>query len=106
MTEQFLWTHLPYCIEYLDVNKYIILNRNHTPIGTTNNDYVNYNTHPSVVYIRITKKQAKKLSYNGESALGTIFLFNNPDDLLNNPKAFKDYMKRLKLLAKLKYVYI
>ena len=99
MTQPICYTHFPYCIKQLGTDRYIILNRNYKPLGQTSFDYIDYRKHPSIVHMKITEKQAAKLSYNSTSELKCIYLFDNTDTLLKNPQAFNNYTARLKLLA-------
>ena len=99
MTQNIFCTHLPYCIMHIDNDRYIILNRNYKPLGQTSFDYVDYKKHPSVIHIKITEKQAKKLSYDGLIKSDCIYFYDNSDTVLRNPQAFNDYVARLKLLA-------
>jgi hypothetical protein len=93
------YTHFPYCIQHLGGDKYIILNRNYKPLGQTSFDYVDYEKHPSVIHMKITKKQATKLSYDGLIKSDYIYFYDNSDKVLRNPQTFNDYIVRLKLLA-------
>ena len=93
------YTHFPYCIQHLGGDKYIILNRNYKPLGQTSFEYVDYNKAPSVVCLKITEKQAKKLSYDGLIKSDCIYFYDNSDTVLRNPQAFNDYVARLKLLT-------
>lgn len=99
MTQNIFCTHLPYCIMHIDTDRYIILNRNYKPLGQTSFDYVDYRKHPSVIHMKITEKQAIKLSYDGFIKSDCIYFYDNSDTVLRNTQAFNDYIARLKLLA-------
>ncbi len=99
MNQTLFYTHFPYCIQHLCGDRYIILNRNYKPLGQTSFEYVDYNKDPSVVRMKITTKQAEKLSYKGKVESDTIWLYDNIYNTFRNPQAFNDYVARLKLLA-------
>jgi len=42
-------THLPYCIQATADGKWLVLNRNYKPVGTTSKDWVDYDSHPDRV---------------------------------------------------------
>lgn len=102
MTTELMYTHLPYCIKHLGNKQYIILNRNYKPLGTTNPEWTNYATHPSVVKMNITAKQAAQLSWNNSPDTENIYLYENASATLANSTKFSEYMTRLGRLAKLK----
>lgn len=101
MNQTLFYTHFPYCIQHLGGGRYIILNRNYKPLGQTSFEYVDYNKDPSVMYLKITKKKAEKLSYNGKIESDTIWLYENTYNTLRTPQEFNKYVTRLKLLATL-----
>lgn len=94
------YTHFPYCIRHLEGDRYIILNRNYKPLGQTSFEYVDYNKHPSVVHLKITEKQAEKLSYDGLIKSDYIYFYDDKEQILSNPTAFNNYMSKVKLLVK------
>lgn len=96
-----MFTHFPYCIKHVGNNNYIILNRDYKPLGTL--DWVDdYEAHPSVIHVRITKQQAMKLSYTQSDDVNVIYLYKNMQDLLKNKKLFDEYLNRLNVLAHIK----
>ena len=99
MNQTLFYTHFPYCIQHLCGDRYIILNRNYKPLGQTSFEYVDYDKDPSVVRMKITTKQAEKLSYKGKVESDTIWLYDNIYNTFRNPQVFNDYVARLKLLA-------
>ena len=102
MTTELMYTHLPYCIKHLGNKQYIILNRNYKPLGTTNPEWTNYATHPSVVKMNITAKQAAQLSWNNSPDTENIYLFQNAAATLASSVKMSEYITRLGKLAKLK----
>lgn len=62
---------------------------------------MDYNKDPSVVRMKITTKQAEKLSYKGKVESDTIWLYENTYNTFRNPQEFNNYVTRLKLLATL-----
>lgn len=98
---ELIFTHFPYCVKHLEGDQYIILNRDYKPLGTT--DWVeDYATHPSVTTLKITKKQATKLSYRNSDDLEIIYLFEDTPKLLGDRKLFAEYLSRLEILARIK----
>ena len=101
MMQQIVYTHLPYCIRHLGGDRYILLNRNYKPLGQTSLKNVDYDSHFSVVRMRITKKQAIQLSYNQSDDIENICLYKSTPDVLSDIQEFDSYFNRLKILAKL-----
>lgn len=100
MKKELLYTHFPYCIQHLDSDRYIILNRDYKPLGTET--FVDYASHSSVIKINMTKRRAEKLSYNHSDNTECIYLFENTRGTLLSGKNFSEYLARLAELAKIK----
>lgn len=100
MKKELMYTHFPYCIQHLDKDRYIILNRDYKPLGTE--AFSDYVSHSSVIRINMTKKRAVKLSHNHSDNIERVYLFENTPGTLSDRKKFSEYMARLAELAKMK----
>ncbi|MFA7278620.1 MAG: hypothetical protein WC100_00830 [Sterolibacterium sp.] len=96
------WTHFPYCLQRLKDGRYIILNRRYKPIGNQGTNWVDYETDPTVVKIRMTKATAKKLSWKGSEDVEVIHLYNDGCIPTNGAAHMTAYCKRLAILMALK----
>lgn len=92
----------PYCIDRLKDGRYIVLNRNYKPLGISTKDWVDYETHPSALSIKLTEEQAASLSWNGSTDLNRIYLFSDVCPPTGSSSAMNDYQARLSLLMTLK----
>ena len=95
-------THLPYCVRRLNDGKYILLNRNYKPLGIQTNEWVIYEDHPSRVALKITPSIAKKISWDNNENIDTIFLYNDGCTPTSSDSNMNSYLKRLGFLAGLK----
>lgn len=93
---------LPYCLTRQPDGRYVVLNRNYKPVGMRTQDYLTYADFPVLLRIKgLGKTAARKLSFNGNENLDSIYLYNDacvPTDSTVNMVA---YLERLKVLASL-----
>jgi hypothetical protein len=73
-------THFPYCIQKTKDGKWLVLNRLYKPLGTTSNEWVDYDNHPD------------RLAINSRSiaALRKLAVYDIPD-VPNDPGLFFFY---------------
>lgn len=94
---------LPYCIQQIEKNKYVVLNREYKPLGFKTTQIVKYEDYPIVVEIKgLTKSKIAKISHNGSEDKRNIYLYDDgcvPTSTVDN---MKKYLERLAILAKLK----
>ncbi|MGV1867953.1 MULTISPECIES: hypothetical protein [unclassified Rhizobium] len=64
-TYSFRQLMLPYCIEDLEDGWFLFLNRRYKPIGQMNDEWVDYQQHPSKVIIKkLTSAKARSIGLN------------------------------------------
>ncbi|MBN3807177.1 hypothetical protein GXB81_29675 [Paraburkholderia sp. Ac-20336] len=97
--KDFRWVFMPYCLQRLSNGRYIILNRDYKPLGTTSPDWVEYETHPSAVRMSITAKTAASLSTHGKPDTDRIFLYDDGSSPANGAEQMRAYMEKLSRLA-------
>ena len=98
--------HLPYCLKKQSDGKYIVLNREYKPIGFKTRDRVDYEKYPiAVKFKRFTAKTAATLSWSGSANVNSIFLYNDGCVPTKGAKNMRDYLKKLEILAKLRFAY-
>ena len=95
-------THFPYCVQRLKNGRYIVLNRRYKPLGVLSNEFVDYESHPSSVSIRMTKATAMKLSWKGSDNVDVIHLYNDGCIPTNGAAHMTAYTKRLAVLMSIK----
>lgn len=100
----FSHTQLPYCLQKTTDGKWLALNRRYKPIGTTNLDWVDYNTHPN--RLKIDEKVIGEITQLAPCAHpdmpdepGIIYLFAGDPTPFTSDLDWARYTKLLKLVA-------
>jgi uncharacterized protein (UPF0248 family) len=98
---EFRKIYLPYCLKKQDDGSFIVLNRNHKPIGFTTNEDLVYEDYPISARIKgLTEKAIKKIAYNGVMTDdGFITLYNDACIPTKSKANMQKYLERLELLA-------
>lgn len=96
------WAFMPYCIQRLADGRSILLNRSYKPVGMLSSDWVNYESHPSAIKVKITAATAKKLSATGSDDLDRIYLYNDGCVPTHDSASMRAYQERLAVLMALK----
>lgn len=95
--------HLPYCIERQSDGTYVVLNREHKPLGFKTGRHLDYAAYPISVKLRgLGAVTTAKISYNGSSDLSRIYLYNDGCIPTRSSTHMAAYLKRLAQFAKLK----
>ena len=103
MYREFLWTLLPYCLDRQDDGSYAVLNRSYKPVGFNTSERVDYSAHPVCVKLRgLGPAIARRLSCHGHDDLDRIYLYHDGCVPTRSPDAMESYLKRLRILARLK----
>ncbi|WP_321868635.1 hypothetical protein [Paraburkholderia tropica] len=97
--KDFRWVFMPYCLQKLPDGRYIILNRDYKPLGTTSREWVDYETHPSAVRMNISSKTAASLSTHAKPDTDQIFLYDDSSSPVHGAQQMRDYMEKLSRLA-------
>ncbi len=90
---------LPYCIQQIADGRYVVLNRNYKPLGFRTRDWVDYGDY--AVPLRITAKQAEKLSYEGSPNTSFVCFYNDGCIPTASVMHMRAYLDRLAAFAKL-----
>lgn len=94
---------LPYCIKRQDDGRYAILNREYKPVGFWTRAYVTYEDYPTLVRIKgLTLARAVKISYDGDTSVDSIFLYNDGCIPTHSAANMTAYLARLAVLAELR----
>ena len=95
--------YLPYCLLKHDSGGYLILNRDYKPLGFSTTKHLTYEDYPiEAKFLRMSKTTAAKLSYEKSDNLDRIFLYNDGCIPTSSEQNMKQYLEKLKILAKLK----
>ncbi len=82
---------LPYCAQKLKNGSYILLGRDHKPVGCLETRWSKWEEHPIVYEVEgLTPKMAAQLSWNRNSNVERIYFYNAAADL----GAAKSILKR------------
>lgn len=101
--EDFRAVYMPYCIDRMKDGKYVVLNRTYRPLGFITHDHIRYDEYPiAAEFTKLGEKTAAKLSWNGNTDLSRIYLYNDSTNPLRSDENMANYLERLKILAKLK----
>lgn len=92
----------PYCIQRVGDDRYLFLNRNHKPLGVQSSDFVEYETHPTVMNVKITPAVAQKASWNGSEDVDRIYFYNSSCIPTSGVEHMRAYLDRLAVLMALK----
>ena len=93
----------PYCLDKQPDGRYVVLNREYKPIGFKTREHIKYENYPIDVELKgIGSATAAKLSYKGDSNTDRIYLYNDDCVPTENAEHMKNYLERLKSLARLK----
>lgn len=93
----------PYCLDKQPDGRYVVLNREYKPIGFKTRENVKYEDYPICVELKgIGSATAAKLSYKGDLNTDKIYLHNDGCVPTESTEHMKNYLERLKILAKLK----
>lgn len=93
----------PYCLDKQPDGRYVVLNREYKPIGFKTREHIKYDDYRVCVELKgIGSATAAKLSYKGDSNTDRIYLYNDGCVPTKSNEHMKNYLERLKILAKLK----
>lgn len=101
MFGQFRSDFLPYCLDQIGKDTYVVLNREYKPLGLITHDFVRYEDY-AVQIKGITALKASKLSARGSDDRSRIYLYNDGCKPESRAEHAKAYFKRLEILLKLK----
>jgi hypothetical protein len=93
---------LPYCLDRQPDGRYVVLNRKYKPVGFLTKDHIEYSDYPICVKFKgLGEITAAKISFNGDSNMDRIYLYNDGCIPTNSSEYMADYLRRLEILAKL-----
>lgn len=105
MENTLLGTHLPYCLLRQPDGRYAVVNRRYKPVGMTTPkaEWIDYAAHPCLLELRgLTEAAARDISWNADTSLDRIYLYNDGTDPLSSAAHWDAYAQRLHRLGKLK----
>lgn len=97
-------THFPYCIQKTKDGKWLILNRNYKPLGSTGKEWVDYDNHPDRMPInsRAIAELRKLAVYDipdKPDDPGVFFFYKDGSMPTASDSDWQRYSKILQLLA-------
>ena len=96
-TQEFRWWFLPYCLEKIENNKYVVLNRAYKPLGLLTNERVDYDLY--AVKIRMTAEMAKSLSFSQNTDVDKVYLYDDSCVPTSGSGHMTKYLERVAKLA-------
>jgi len=93
---------LPYCIDRQEDGSYVVLNRDHKPIGFFTYGIADYDKYPIQYRLKwLTAAIAKKISHKGSDDLSRIYLYDDGCNPANGKAAdWEAYQRRLQVLSR------
>jgi hypothetical protein len=93
---------LPYCLDKQPDGRYVVLNRKYKPVGFLTKEHIEYPDYPICVKFKgLGEITAAKISFNGDSNMDRIYLYDDGCIPTNSSEYMADYLRRLEILAKL-----
>ncbi len=94
-------THFVYCVKRIEDGRYVLLNRHYKPLGTVDRStWVNYEDH--AIKLRMTQKIANSISWEENTSVENIFLYNDGCIPTTSTENMESYLKKLAILMKKK----
>lgn len=95
---------LPYYLQRMPDGKYVVVNRNHKPVGFRTDSHIEYDEFPvAVKFLGLGPETAKKLSVHNDPNLSRIYLHDGAKKApAYGGEALEAYIKRLRILMDLK----
>ena len=94
--------YLPYCLKKQEDGTYLVLNREHNPVGFNTKDHIVCEEYPvSSRLMGIGAATAKKLSYDESESTECIYLYNDRCVPTHSSENMNAYLRKIKILAKL-----
>jgi hypothetical protein len=102
----FRYVYLPYCLQKQPNGGYVVLNRDHKPLGFATDNFITYDEFPVTAKIEgITSKLAKQLSYDNSDDVDMIYLYTNDTNPVLSAENMRAYSDKLALLATLQVMF-
>lgn len=98
-------THFPYCLQKTRDGKWLVLNRNYKPVGTTSKEHVDYDAHADRLNIdNGTIAALRKLAVlniaDGADDPGLFYFYRDDSMPTESASNWNRYAKILELLAR------
>jgi hypothetical protein len=100
MSVPFAKVFLPYCVERVDGDLWVVLNRGYKPLGHANRDWVDYRAH--AVRMRLTQKAMQQIDCQGRIGPERVWLYDDGCVPTTSAAAWQAYQARLARLAAVK----
>lgn len=96
-------TQLPYCLQKTGDGRWLLLNRNYKPLGTTNKEWVDYDTHPDRLKLHrrtvgAVAKAAVNVISDSSNEPDVIYLYDDGNIPTESAANWSAYTKLLSLV--------
>jgi hypothetical protein len=100
MSVPFVKLFLPYCVERVEGDLWVVLNRGYKPLGQSGRDWVDYRPH--AVRMRLTPAAMRAIDWQGHEGPDKVWLYADACGPHQSPEHWQAYQQRLARLAGLK----
>lgn len=101
MRSNFIHAFLPYCLKRIEDGRYVILNRQYSPVGTVLSDAIKYGDF-AISWPGMSSALAGRLSWRGISCTEQIWLYGDETDPTRSQENLEAYVSRLWMLRAFK----
>jgi hypothetical protein len=102
LSADFRQVFLPYCLNRIEGNKYVVLNRRYHPVGFLARDGEGLEKLPVEVELpEMTPELAASLSWKRDPSMDKIYLYNDGSSPKKDAEMLLMYVERLKLMMRL-----
>lgn len=92
----------PYFLDRQADGSWVVLNRNHKPLGLNTSQFVEYGDYPVAIRLNgLTPATLRALSCTDDASGDRIYLYRDECAPTTSPRAMVDYLRKLELLLTL-----
>ncbi len=91
---------LPYCIERVEGDLWVVVNRAYKPLGHTGTEWVDYRPH--AVRMQLTEKRMIEIDCRGRAGPDTVWLYDDGCAPTDSAEHWQTYQRRLERLSQIK----
>ena len=96
----FMRSHLPYCVQKMDDERWVVVNRDYKPLGFFTDDFIKYEDHPVLhSYKKLTPVKIAQIATTIYE--DRFYLYDDGSYPLDSDELWAAYCERLHILARI-----